>query len=186
VDLGQFGSVDVTFDATKTRLVSGRHCKRGHLEKRIGWFTGTIRFEGEHDYTSVDTQRARGRVLVPHHLHDCRFGGGVRHFTLLHAHAHRDDTDLFVMKTKKGRLDFFASASNDVGPVFILRGAGAIGGRSSFSFDSGLDSAMATPPAPFTGTARFDAPSSWKGSLAVSFPGAPDVPTGGPWVQGKA
>jgi hypothetical protein len=55
---------------------------------------------------------------------------------------------------------------------------------ADFSFDPAFSTAILTPPAPFSGSGSFqrgaDGSTTWSGSLAVSFPGMPNVALAGP------
>jgi hypothetical protein len=56
----------------------------------------------------------------------------------------------------------------------------ASGKPSAFRVNKRLTSARVNPSAtPFGGTADFDAPHAWTGSLAASFPGATNIPLAG-------
>jgi hypothetical protein len=79
---------------------------------------------------------------------------------------------------------FTAIVKERIGPLKILRNVGN-GSPSSFAVGPHLRTATVTPPAPFSGSATFQRQGeskspSWSGSLAVSFPGKPDVPLTGP------
>jgi hypothetical protein len=62
-DFGELGRISVRFDASaprKGRRGHGRICKGRPTIARQGWVRGTIRFAGEHGFTTVDAKRARG------------------------------------------------------------------------------------------------------------------------------
>jgi hypothetical protein len=86
-----------------------------------------------------------------------------------------------------GTYTFLALAVERAKGVDIIRIAGASAPSGDFVFDNAFSSATLTPPAPFSGSAIFqrnaDGTISWAGSLAVSFPGMPDVPLVGPQFE---
>jgi hypothetical protein len=146
----------------------------------LGRFKGTVRFDGENDYTQVRAHSVRGSV-----------GMGKRHCTSAKAGKRPFGA---ALQAKLGTLSFFAGKIRGdprplmlageklrSGRVKILRVAGYYANRGSFRFDSGLTYAHVGPrDPPFFGSADFSAPDEWTGSLSVSFPGAPHVPLTGP------
>lgn len=79
---------------------------------------------------------------------------------------------------------FIATDSERRGAIEISRSAIISGQAADFAYDNALNTATVTPPAPFAGTAGFrrnaDGSTVWAGSLAVSFPGMPEVPLAAP------
>jgi hypothetical protein len=188
--VGGLGRVKVHFHRQRTRKVSLSHCS-GYIVRRIGVFTGTIRFRGERGYTKLRARRAHGTVEVPRDLH-CHFGRGggggggrVVHWTYLDASNDPSNlsgyTDLFAEKSRASDTSYFFVDRTDAhGQMLIGRSAWARAPRSAFTFEPDLSSAHVEPPAPFSGSADFSAPHQWTGSLSVSLPGAGDVPLTGP------
>jgi hypothetical protein len=187
--IGGLGRVKLRFHRQRKRNVSFPHCS-GHIVRRIGVFTGKIRFHGERGYTRVRARRAHGTVEVPRNLH-CRFGRGggsggpTFHETQLDASNDPSDlsryTDFFADKSRDSDTSFFLADETDIhGQLFIDRFAWANAPRSAFTFAPDLSSAHVEPPAPFSGSADFSAPHQWTGSLSVSLPGAGEVPLSGP------
>ncbi len=82
------------------------------------------------------------------------------------------------------RSRFFASASQSEGQLAVYRFAFALASPLAFAANDALSLAGVSPPAPFSGSGTLQRDSggakSWAGSLAVSFPGAPEVPLTGP------
>jgi hypothetical protein len=83
-----------------------------------------------------------------------------------------------------GPTTFVAAESEMRGPMQISRTVISSAPAADFSFDPGFNAAALTPPAPFRGSGTFlraaDGSTSWSGSLAVSFPGEPNVALVGP------
>ena len=79
---------------------------------------------------------------------------------------------------------YIATVEKSEGQVAVSRLAFGLAPPQTFTSDSALSSASLTPPAPFSGKAPTSRPAaadkSWTGSLAVSFPGAENLPLTGP------
>jgi hypothetical protein len=82
-----------------------------------------------------------------------------------------------------------AAALHTEGRLGVFRIALAAGSPASLSVDDSLSLARVRPPLPFSGSATFehfdDGTTSWTGTLAVSFPGAPRLPLTGPPFKAK-
>jgi hypothetical protein len=173
---------------------------------RLGTYVGTIRFEGEGGYTKVLAHRADGGIGDPLAIKpklECERGSvaaQIREAQTIRLSANA--------KTPEGGIDFgawagpalpinsgpstvpgdpytfLAVAIQRAGGVSIVRSVAATAPAADFVFDSTLDAATVAPPVPFSGSATFqrnaDGTIGWTGSLAVSFPGMPDVPLVGP------
>ncbi len=87
---------------------------------------------------------------------------------------------LFGASERGGKAGYLAEIEQTVGSLGVFRGVFVHASPATFAFDNALSSAGVTPPPPFSGSGSFQrAPTgakSWTGSLAVSFPGAPNVP----------
>lgn len=200
---GALGEISVSFEPSgKVEVVrfpkepKGCHSPR-KIVRRLGTFTGTIRFEGEGGYTSVDATSAEGSVGPPNwsicFLQVKPHAGGdhpPRHHRPARA-AYLGATNskntvsfsAFTVRSKP-EASFSAQSATKSGTVSILRVLLARAPKSSFIFDNSLSSATVSPPLPFTGSAEFrrganPLSGSWAGSLAVSFPGAEGVPLTG-------
>src|SRR5215204_3294975 len=185
----EFGRVFLRFHPHKERTLHGG-CFR--IPMRVGTFTGKVRFMGEDGYVDVNTDEARGRVLLlPKHF-SCKArqrAGHTRHranqvtrerhrYTALSAIS--DDAFFGAAKESSECSLFYAGVFEDQGPVFIDRYAFSSGKPSQFRFNKRLTSARLAPKEqPFQGAADFNAPHRWTGSLSASFPGAPDAPLAG-------
>jgi hypothetical protein len=143
-----------------------------------GEFHGAFRFRGEGGYTSVHTHRVHGQELRASPLR-CR------------GHDHGIE-----LKARSGSTRFAAFQDNDYGVTVLSAATRERSGRveiareasrlvapdaGEFTFSSGLTSAHVGPGgALFAGSADYASPSTWTGSLAVSFPGEEDVRLTGP------
>jgi hypothetical protein len=93
-------------------------------------------------------------------------------------------TIFFAEESGGGPPLFLAVDERSEGSIAIVRHVLVTGTKAAFAVDDSLALASVTPPAPFSGTGSFlvgpEGVKSWTGSLAVSFPGALDVPLVGP------
>jgi hypothetical protein len=193
--LGGLGRIEVSFRPSgRTRVTVLRVGKHGCAEpvrivRRLGTFTGTIRFQGEDGYTAVEATEAPGSVGTPL---PAGCGGGAAS-----ASAAWPDPDSAVLSAANRRAGTsFRASTTDTGVSFLavlkerLPGGVVVSRRayagappSTFSFDRGLGRARVKPPAPFSGSARFDAsargPARWSGNLRATFPGV-NLPMTGP------
>jgi len=146
------------------------------FEPTKGVFKGRIRFHGEDGYTRVRAHQARGtispaseqcsKVKASHGIALDAGSGPVRF-----------EADHFPHQKKPL---FFAEDKQRVGKVAITRRAINVGGASAFTFPANLSTAhVALSNGPIAGSADLTSTNQWMGSLAASFPGAPDVPLSG-------
>ena len=198
-DLGSLGTVSVAFQPSgKTRVtkvnLKGKTKKcvgAERIVRHLGTFTGTIKFQGEGSYTTVDLPSAKGTVGTS------LFRNCTTKVSQRGGRVQTSSSDDPVFLSAASQSDFFAAST--CGPsrcfyansvevltkdeVVVVRSAQALAGKSSFVFDDTLNSARLAPPAPFSGSGSFrDGPgdsSSWSGSLQAAFPGA-TVPLTGP------
>jgi hypothetical protein len=93
--------------------------------------------------------------------------------------AARASTSNGYAPISSGPTTFIAADSERRGAVQISRSVISSGPVADFGFDNALTTATIDPPKPFSGSAIFqrgiDGSTAWSGSLAVSFPGLPDV-----------
>lgn len=198
---GSLGRVSLRFHPTGpvTRTRPRRHCLGpDHYTIRPGVFVGTVRFRGEDGYVTAWAHRIPGKSVTPPEL-TCfdSIGSILREFgfagagkakpkvtrlragwreavgaTYLEAHRRRD------------RTTFAAVRQLTEGRLAIYRSAYAKAPASSFGAKLSLSQATIRPPAPFSGVGLFrrdpHGAKLWSGSLAVSFPGEPNVPLTGP------
>jgi hypothetical protein len=185
-DFGQFGSVGVTFTPHGEPRTTRRNeagCTVRTTSQR-GVYAGSIVFAGENGFSNATASSAPGRDVSqvvrctlpgPASTGD---GGGERGTLLLADGPSRvGRATLWATKIDgEPRPQFNASTTSDVGDVTVIRYASAEGRRGDFSFNRRQRShALVTPPAPFTGSARFTRQSKghtrWSGDLVVPLPG---------------
>ena len=79
---------------------------------------------------------------------------------------------------------YIAAVEQSEGQVAVYRLALGVAPSQTFTSDSALSSASVAPPSPFSGEGAYrqagGGDKSWTGSLAVSFPGAENLPLTGP------
>jgi hypothetical protein len=189
--LGDFGRISLHFHLHRTRTHRGG-CLRTH--ERIGTFSGRMHFRGENGYVDVDAQRMRGTVELPathsrcvlisvpppriHHGSRSKASQQSRHhrYTILYAHAKSEPTLFASLKESRESSVFAAATFGEQGPVFVYREAYLEGKASDFRVNRRVTSAHIDPsPNAFRGSGNFKAPHRWRGPLATSFPGAPNV-----------
>jgi hypothetical protein len=208
-NFGRFGRVSVRFrpdGPPKQEGGYGSKCKGRRTTRQEGKFVGSIRFR-EQGFIAVHEHSVRGTVFRSYRL-VCQVGRGARHlkrrrflekgYSLSAVPKGRPAAPwLSVFKedpNKHSRIhwssedaNYIASATERRGRMTVSRSASATAEPETFAVDPlGEDptNASVAPPAPFTGTARFEATpgggSSWTGDLAVELPGMGTVPlTGG-------
>jgi hypothetical protein len=195
---GKFGRVDVRFRPSGRAVGShfGRRCKGAdHFTSRFGVFVGGVRFSGENRYVAVRAHRAKGRVRSPLHLRCAqrRFQrparswarpigqhpNSVRAFLTAGWRHAVSSTELLALRGRRTTL-FLAISEESMGAMAEVRYGFATTPSKVFVVDDALTSATVEPPAPFIGKGIYhaepDGTTSWAGSLAVSFPGAPRLP----------
>jgi hypothetical protein len=198
-DLGALGRIAVSFQPSGRRRVtrvdlsgkSERCVGATKIVRRLGTFTGTISFHGENGYTSVDLESAPGSVGTSP-FRNCT----TRPDTLPHpGHPAKRPTEASLWLSGKTAVvlsafgspqgaRFFAIAADGLdGSLTEVRTAQAVGPASEFRFHLDGSGATLRPAGPFSGTGVYrdgaHSPPSWRGGLAVEFPGA-TVPLTGP------
>jgi hypothetical protein len=182
-----FGRIRVKFNLgvrAKGPAKRGGICSESEVIK-LGSFRGRIRFRGEHGYTQAKRHSAPGGI--GYHQRHCSGTPGEPPIELTELVARSETTRFLALGSGgHGRL-FQASERVKLGRVLINRSAVHFTrDPSEFSFDPGLTTAHVEPlGSAFSGSADFAAPSQWTGSLAVSFPGAPNAPLTGPDFTAK-
>ncbi len=199
---GSLGRVSLHFHPTGpvTRTRPHRHCLGpNHYTIRPGVFVGTVRFRGEDGYASAEAHRISGKSVTPPEL-VCfdSIHSILREFAANPPGGKKKPkvTRLRVgwrgavgaayleAQRKRDQATFVAVDQLTEGKLAIYRSAYVKGPASSFGAQASLSQASFSPPAPFSGTGLFrrdpQGTKLWTGSLAVSFPGEPDVPLTGP------
>lgn len=197
--LGQLGRISVSFHPSGrsrvTTLGAGGEAGCGapaRIVRRLGTFRGTVVFHGEDGYTSVEATSAPGSVGTPLPA-SCAAASRLRPG----APGGRPDAVLSAVDRRAGaRFEARTTASGVAfaatwrerlgGGMVVSRRAYAGAPRAAFAFGSDLAWARVTPPAPFSGAARFGAGggASWTGSLRATFPGGV-IPLTGPGFRAR-
>ena len=195
-NLGSLGRVAMRFHPAGgvTYGKRHRHCVGpDRYTIQPGVFAGTFRFRGEGGYTAAEVHRVKGKVVTPRRLRclDTFFeefeASGKKpakkkaKVTRLDAFLRSGLTAiLFDASERGGKAGYLAEIEQTVGSVGVFRGVFVKASPATFAFDSPLSFAGVTPPPPFSGSGSFQRTPTgakrWTGSLAVSFPGAANVP----------
>lgn len=193
---GKFGKVDVRFQPTGQVVESAqrRRCRGAdHFTSQLGVFVGGVRFSGEGRYVAVRSHRAKGRIRSPLHLKcssrpprsfSSSLARPVREQpsfipTFLTAGWRHAVSSLELITFRIGKTTLFAAINEEsMGSMARIRFALVTApSKKSFAFNEALTGATITPPEPFHGKGTYraasDGTTTWTGSLAVSFPGAP-------------
>lgn len=195
---GSLGAISMRFEPSGrvSRGPPQRGCRGpDRTTTRLGVFVGSFRFRGEDGYVSADVKRVKGDLLSPRFL-ECASPAIPSHhlshhptkpvsITLLEA-GFRQGVDAVHFYADRGRdhsARYEVFTEHSEGQLAIGRFAFAIASPLTFATDDALSFASVSPPAPFSGTGSLernpDGSRTWSGSLAASFPGAPDVPLTG-------
>jgi len=203
--------IEATFPGLGRVSVEFQAAGKGHLETllpgckgrelvRPGVFRGTIRFHGEHGFTTLSAGRAKGDITEASrevcHFGPAKHGGhgfGDLHSSSLVAEHSTGNARVNLLATtlsSKSRpeldLAFFQATffSRHDGMV-VERDVDADADLTAFEADpaGSLDSATLSPPSPFIGTATFQRTPGVKptltGTLSVDFPGLGKVALAG-------
>jgi hypothetical protein len=216
--LGRLGAISVSFTPSGKvlRATRPKHCRMGRFapvvaETRLGVFTGTIRFRGEHGYTVVHARQAKGGVgdsggpIRPHEKITCRSvssteapnqseGSPPPKRVFLDVGTPRLAIGFLASPAPSGSplseaYSFKGFTSERRGKIRVSHSVSVLGPASDFDFNSSLTSASVTPPTPFTGTATFQrntgGSTSWRGSLSARLPVRGAVRFAGPRFSGE-
>jgi hypothetical protein len=196
VDFHQFGRVDVRFHPT-AEAVRGLppDCFGGTTGAATvpGYFTGTIDFHGQGDYTTAQATRVRGEVVLPPTEQCPLVAGGANPLVedpnaelppaktrmTLSALDKAGTGGLLFVARREGKTGFYAERFGTVGRIGLLSYDYALGPRSTFTSDPQVSFGAVHPPKPFVGSATLRRDSrgkrSWTGDLAAVFPGGERV-----------
>jgi hypothetical protein len=204
---GNRGRIAVKFKQTEgeRRRRPPARCKGRPRITRFGVFIGMIRFRGEHGFTEVDADRARGNIYTTPRWKCKRSHGGDKFTVPNHGPGSEKETELeasmpdhhllFSVYSARPPEEsattlFLVQAQENRGSMDVSRAAFALGRERDFKFDEAdLASATVQPPSPFAGSATFlrgpNGSTSWTGSLKVSLPGAPSLALAGPRFKAR-
>jgi hypothetical protein len=182
-NLGHYGRVDLRWVPNgRVREITG-HCAKGlstHEFFAAGSYVGTVRFRGGGGFTAVTAHRIAWRRGWYGKDHDCPHfisEGFPGPGTILDAGRPEIWGRIHLDAIQDGpgdRVAYQASSSQTVGRMSIVRSAYVLGGPKTITVGPGFRTADVKPPAPFSGTGRFEktehAHGSWLGDLSVAFP----------------
>jgi hypothetical protein len=199
-DFHQFGRVAVKFHPV-AEAVRGLppDCFGGTTGAATipGYFTGTVDFHGQGDYTVGRAHRIKGEVVLPPTEQCPLVAGGANPLTedpnaelppaktrmALSALDKSGTGGLLFVARRAGKTGFYAERFGTVGRIGLLSLAYALGPRSSFTSDAQVSYGSVHPPQPFVGSATLargaHGKRSWTGDLAAVFPGGEEVPLTG-------
>jgi hypothetical protein len=199
-DLHQFGRLDLKFHPTAPAARGlPPDCFGGTTGAATipGYFTGTVDFHGQGDYTKAKAHRVRGEVVLPPTEQCPLVAGGANpliedpnvelppadtRMTLI-AQNKSGTGGLYFAAQRAGKTGFYAERYGTLGQVGLLSIDYALGPKQTFTSDPQVSFGKVHPPAPFTGSATLRrAPGgkrTWTGDLAATFPGEETVPLTG-------
>lgn len=198
--LGKLGHLSLRFhpsEPPKTQQEPGADCKgRGSTEQK-GRFAGSVRFRGEHGFTSVRATSASGQIFrsfkqVCRRPHEPRGVITRRKALSLGAYVKGNpDRASFgayelASTSNSDSVNYSASTTEHRGRMTITRSASAFAEPSTLVVsNSSLRPATASvaPPFPFSGTATLEhgqgTAYTWSGDLSVDLPGFGTLPLTG-------
>ncbi len=200
-DFHQFGRVEVRFHPTTKEAVRGlpSDCSGGSTGAATvpGYFTGTVDFHGQHDYTVAHAARVKGEVVLPPTEQCPLVAGGANPLLedpdaelppaqtrmALSALEKSGTGGLFFFARRAGKTGFFAERFGTVGRVGLLSIDYALGPPATFTSDPRVSYGKVKPPKPFVGVATLKrgrhGKRAWTGDLEATFPGGERVPLTG-------
>ena len=183
---GALGEIAVTFHPSGRAKRVRPSCGGKSFAFDSGSYEGTIRFNGEEGFTSVEATSAKGDlgflldILCPGISGVS--GGSFLPGAELNAYvgSSRQGAHVKVVKNRPSAAAHFeADVSEFHEGVSIGRFANAVEPAGTFVFDSKVQTATLHPSAPFSGTGRFNRAASpanrWSGNLTVDLPGRAGV-----------
>ncbi len=191
---GALGVVSMRFKPSGRIVRGGGDCSMTNRDRiRYGAFVGTLEFRGEGGYLSTRIHRAKGRLIIAARR-ACRDDFAAPIPIQADRHPRRTILDTgfregvravyFGASSRAQRTRYSAIAESVEGRVATYRFAYVEASPLTFVTDNALSFASLSPPYPFSGTGSLqrnpNGSRTWTGSLAVSFPGAPDLPLTGP------
>ncbi len=189
-NLGELGEISVDFQ--RSGKATSVPCGKRELHFDSGSWVGTIAFHGENGYTSAEAASTPGNVdWLLGEFCGPGFGSsssGPRKGAELFVRNPALGPELSVYKHRPGAAALITARLSEYSDGISIDRVTSIRmpGRD-FVYDPRLRTATVTPPAPFSGTARFDlaekAGRRWSGDLTVEMPGRPDVPLTGPSLR---
>lgn len=170
--MGRIAEFDLEFVEQRRKVIPDPPECRGRTVERTGVFRGRFSFRGEGGYATSTGRRVRGRVTV-------RRSGGC----FIRRARRAPETVLQTCRSREGAANYLVGSG--FGPdetthfsttfeldrrLAIIRDAFAVGDDASFTPAGDLSTASVSPPAPFRGTADYEA-GRLLGDLRVPFLG---------------
>jgi hypothetical protein len=185
-NFGALGEIAVTFHPSGQAKRERPSCGGKSLAFDSGSYEGTIRFNGEEGFTSVEATSAEGDlgflldILCPGISGGS--GGSAVPGAELNAYVgpSRQRAHVKVVKNRpSARAHYETDVSEVHDGVSINRFANAVEPASTFVFDPKVQTATLQPSAPFSGIGRFNRAAKpenrWSGNLTVDLPGRAGV-----------
>jgi hypothetical protein len=198
-DFGALGKVAVTYRPTGgSQLIIPGCADVTTLPKEVsfpkGVYEGTIEFHGEGAFTDLSATSAPGSFPELRCGSYSETGGSrVKGIVLDASPSVGADGSGFSFSAVKnhpgGPVAFKATALEAIGDIGILRSVRIKAPSRTFRFSAARGVATVRPSAPFSGSARWaqqrGKPATWRGDLAVDFPGRPHVQLTGSGVEAR-
>lgn len=185
-NFGTLGEIAVTFHPSGQAKKAGPSCGGRSVEFDSGSYEGTIRFNGEEGFTSVEATSAKGDLGFLLDILCPGISGGTSGPSSpgaalnAYAGASRQSAHVKVVKNRPAAPAHYEADVSEVHEgVSISRFANVIEPAGTFVFDPKVQSATLRPSAPFSGTGRFNRAAMpanrWSGNLTVDLPGRAGV-----------
>jgi hypothetical protein len=186
-NLGELGEISVTFH--RSNRAATVPCGERAIRFDSGNYEGTIDFHGEEGYTTVEATTVPGNIdhWIAEGLCDEGFSEGFSGPPRGAALSVRNPAlgpEMNISKREPDAAALIAAwVSEYSNGISIERFTSLWMPGVGFTYDRHLRTATVRPPAPFTGSARFDLRKKggqrWSGDLTVDLPGRADVPLTG-------
>ncbi len=185
-NFGALGEIAVTFHPSGQAKKVRPRCGGKSFAFDSGSYEGTIRFNGEEGFTSVEATSAKGDLsflvdLVCPGISG-QAGGAFLPGAELNAYVgpSRQGPHVKVVKNRPtARAHYEAGVSEVHEGVLISRFVNVVEPAGTFVFDPKVQTATLHPSAPFSGTGRFNRAAMpanrWSGNLTVDLPGRAGV-----------
>lgn len=188
-DLGSLGQISAEILPGRAKRTIRSRCGEGSEEVAPRLYRGTFEFHGEEGYADAaatevpESPQVLLNFACPGTGSGELSGAGLPGARLL---ARRRDRHLWLRlnKNRPGKPTVFSATLFEMrrGMRIERTLSGRLGARA-FEYDPLLRMATVTPPAPFSGSARFHrgaVPANrWTGNLSLDFPGESSVPLAG-------
>jgi hypothetical protein len=185
-NFGALGEIAVTFQPSGQAKRVRPSCGGKSFAFDSGSYEGTIRFNGEEEFTSAEATSAKGDLGFLLDLLCPGISGGSGGPFLpgaelnAYAGASRQSAHVKVVKNRPSAAAHYEADVSEVHEgVSIGRFASVVEPAGTFVFDSKVQTATLHPSAPFSGIGRFNRAANpanrWSGDLTVDLPGRAGV-----------